>query len=111
LNVPFQTLRDDLAHQKLIAVINDRLRYFEEHGYQNLLNRMFDLLAPKPKPGGEEQTPNQVNEPRPEYIAARKLRVPFDKALLTSEDDVDQYLEKLRAVLMAQVNAGKRVQI
>jgi energy-coupling factor transporter ATP-binding protein EcfA2 len=113
LNAPFQTLRDDLAHQKLIAVINDRLRYFEEHGYQNLLNKMFDLLTPKPKPepGGNKQTTNLVKEPRPEYIAARQLRVPFDKALLTSEDEVDQYLEKLRAVLMAQLKAGKRVQI
>ena len=113
LNAPFQTLRDDLAKQRLIAVINDRLRHFEDHGYQNLFNKLFDLLTPTPNPesAGNEQTTNQVKEPRPEYVAARKLRVPFDKALLTSEDDVDQYLEKLRVVLMVEVAAGKRIQI
>ncbi|MBK1621486.1 hypothetical protein CKO42_24360 [Lamprobacter modestohalophilus] len=113
LNEPFKELKEHLAQQKLIAVINDRLRYFEEQGYQKLLDRMFDLLTPKPDPekdtGGGKSA--GVREPRPKYVAARQLRVPFDKPLLTTAQDIDQYLEQLRTVLLEQINSGKRVQI
>jgi hypothetical protein len=113
LNPPFKELQDHVAQQKLIAVINDRLRYFEDHGYQKLLDRMFDLLKPKPDQekdiGGGK--PAGVKEPRPQYVAARQLRVPFDKPLLSTAEDVEHYLVQLRTVLMEQVQAGKRVQV
>ncbi|MBK5941350.1 BREX system P-loop protein BrxC [Halochromatium roseum] len=114
LNAPFQELKAHIAQQRLIAVINDRLRYFEEQGYQKLLDRMFALLEP-PKPDPETDAdngkPTGIKEPRREYVAAKQLRVPFDKPLLTTAQDIDQYLEQLRTVLLEQINAGKRVQI
>ena len=113
LNAPFRELQDHIAQQRLIAVINDRLRYFEDQGYQKLLDRMFDLLKPKPEPGQDTDggKPDWVKEPRPEYVAAKHLRVPFDKPLLTTADDVDAYLQALRDTLLEQVRNGKHIRV
>jgi len=113
LNAPFKELKEHLAQQKLIAVINDRLRYFEEQGYQKLLDRMFDLLTPKPDPekdtdGGKLEG---VKETRPAYVAARQMRVPFDKPLLTTAEDVEAYLDVLRGALLGQIRNGKSIRV
>ena len=113
LNAPFKELNDHLAQQKLIAVINDSLRYFEDQGYQKLLDRMFDLLAPKPETGQDTggEKPQGVKEPRPEYVAAKQIRVPFDKPLLTTAEDVEAYLEALRNALLGQISDGKSIRV
>jgi hypothetical protein len=113
LNAPFKELNDHLAQQKLIAVINDNLRYFEDQGYQKLLDRMFDLLSPKSEPGQgtDGGKPEGVKETRPEYVAAKQLRVPFDKPLLTTAEDVDAYLEALRGALLGQIRDGKSIRV
>ena len=46
LDAPFQDLIEHIKQQSLIAVINDRLRYFEEQGYQKLLTKLIDLTHP-----------------------------------------------------------------
>ena len=42
---------------------------------------------------------------------SRSIRVPFDKAWLADEADVDRYLAALREAMMKEISAGKRVQI
>ena len=110
LNVPYKELIDDINQQKLIAVINDRMRYFEEQGYQRLLAKMVEMGRPKPEVTGAGSEP-RVAEPEIEYIPARKLKVSFDKAWLADEADVDEYLESLREALLREIEAGKRIQV
>ena len=55
--------------------------------------------------------PDQVKEPKIEYVHSRQVRVTYDKAWLASEEDVDRYVESLRAGLLDEVRKGKRVQI
>lgn len=116
LDTPYQELIDHIKRQDLIAVINDRLRYFEEQGYQALLNKMVDLTAPKPASGAEpsdssEEDNKHTKEPRPEYIASRNINVAFDKVWLADETDVDRYLDSMRKALLEEIRKGKRIQI
>lgn len=117
LDAPYQELIDHIKRQDLIAVINDRLRYFEEQGYQKLLTRMIDLTAPKVASGAaasgssEEDNDEHPKEPRPEYIASRNISVAFDKAWLVDEGDVERYLESMRKALLEEIRKGNRIQI
>lgn len=112
---PYRDLDEDIARQHLIAVVNDRLRYFEDTGYQKVLAKMVELASPKPKetPGSQpsDDRPPEVDEPIPEYVQARKIRVPYDKAWLASEEDLDNYLKVLRQQLLNELVQGKRIQV
>ena len=90
----------------LIAVIRDTLRRFEDEEYQALLARMCRWAAPKSVPGDQE-----AHEEPVEYIAARSIKVPFDKAWLADEADVERYLEATRKAYLDAVKSGKRIQI
>ncbi|MCB0739285.1 MAG: BREX system P-loop protein BrxC, partial [Bacteroidetes bacterium] len=114
---PFQDLMDHIHHQNLIAVINDRMRFFEDQGYQVLLAKMVELATPKPDDNDIDQSDNDGKDTqerkisRPEYISVRKINVAFSKALLTDETDVESYLESMREALLEEIRKGKRIQI
>ncbi|WP_430228629.1 BREX system P-loop protein BrxC [Nitrosomonas communis] len=116
LDKPYKDLIEHIEQQQLIAVINDKLRYFEEQGYQKLLARMVDMVTPEPVSGTnnkrqeKDQLP-EVNAPKTEYIYARQLRIPYDKAWLADESDVNRYLEFMREALLEEIRKGKRIQI
>ncbi len=114
LDAPYKELIDHISQQPLIAVINDRMRYFEEQGYQKLLAEMVAMAKPKPtktETTDREDSEPRVAEPEIEYISTRKLRVTFNKAWLADEADVDEYLKQLREALLSEIKAGKRIQI
>jgi hypothetical protein len=71
----------------MIAVIRDKVRYFDENG--NMAARR-----------------NMVN-----WSATAQLHVAFAKLTLTGEQDVDRYVDALKAALLAAVKAGKQVQL
>ena len=91
-------------------MINDSAAYFEDHGYQKLLDRMFDLLTAQAGTGAEHGRRHNLmgsSEPRPSAIrrGQRQLRVPFDKPLAEHGGaDVEHYLARsCRTALMEQV--------
>ena len=104
INRPFDELNEAISHQKLIAVIRDTLRRFEENGYQRLLSQIASL-------GHPTQTPAPALEPLIEYVPSRAVMVSFDKAWLADETDVDRYLESLRKALLDEIHKGKRIQV
>jgi hypothetical protein len=116
LDKPFADLTEHINEQQLIAVINDRLRYFEDQGYQVLLSKMVEMATPKPvvstvnEPTGDE-VPVPAPKPRIETIHTRQIRVSYDKAWLADETDVERYLESMREALLDEIRKGKRIQI
>jgi hypothetical protein len=124
---PFDDFHANIERQKLIAVIRDTLRRFEENEYQRLLSQMTAWAQPAPtpapapsakpcgaaKPDGEPvpAPPPQKPEPRIEYLPCRAVKVAFDKAWLANETDVDDYLKSLREALLDEIRKGKRIQI
>jgi len=128
LTQPFETFAAAIAQQKLIAVIRDTLRQFEETEYPQLLSRMTTWAQPAPAPAKDRETPDTtlpisysgasasstkitVTEPKIEYVSSKFVPVPFDKAWLADEADVDRYLAAMRAALLAEIQSGKRIQI
>ncbi|MTW21824.1 BREX system P-loop protein BrxC [Allochromatium palmeri] len=116
LDKPYQDLIDHFDQQQLIAVINDRLRYFEDQGYQKILAKMVELATPKPRPPDDrddqcDKDAEKVAEPKIQYIPARQIQVAYDKAWLADETDVDRYLESMREALLEEIRKGRRIQI
>jgi len=104
----FTSCSKQIDDSPLVAVIRDTLRRFEESDYQGLLAKMCRWAAPKPT---KESADSEVHEEPVEYIAARSINVPFDKAWLADETDVDRYLAEARKAYLDAVSSGKRVQI
>lgn len=116
LDKPYQDLVVHIEQQQLIAVINDRLRYFEDQGYQKLLASMVEMATPVPPLPEDQDEPvdnasPKVREPKIEYVHSRQVRVSYDKAWLADETDVDHYLESQSKALLEEIRKGKRIQI
>lgn len=116
---PFERCTQSIAQQKLIAVIRDTLRRFEDDEYQRLLSCLSTWAKPalaKPMVTGTAATTivNETgtpDEPKIEYVPSRNIRVDFDKAWLADASDVDRYVESMRKALLKTISDGKRVQI
>lgn len=122
---PFNEFGSGIERQKLIAVIRDTLRRFEENNYQQLLSQMTSWIQsasthePVAKPDQvDKATSDEVGSKQPavaeqpiEYVPSRSLKVAFDKAWLADETDVERYLESMREALLNEIRNGKRIQI
>jgi hypothetical protein len=87
--------------RRIIAVVRDDLRTFQEQTHPGLLAR----LTPPAPPGGE------VKEDPPEYVSGQAIQVPFNKPWLADEKDVDEYVEALREAFLAELKKKKRIQV
>ena len=121
---PFDEFNAAIERQKLIAVIRDTLRRFEENDYRRLLSQITlwvqptPTSEPAPKPDetavpyeGARPASSVKLEPHIEYIPSRSVRVSFEKAWLADETDVERYLESMREALMGEIRKGRRIQI
>ena len=118
---PFSKFAQTVRDQKLIAVIHDMQRRFEESEYQKLLSQLTALSQPKLQPATSTkaiETSKQattsyppVADPTVEYVPGRSIKIPFNKAWLADESDVERYLESMREALLAEIRNGKRIQI
>ena len=131
--------------EKLIPVIREGVRRFEESEYPRIIAQVCaaadaavktaaGALAPpdgqsepsappaaspplsstgKPQgqAGGGQGVPQPQPAPKVEIVSIRSVKVPFDKPLLTSEADLDTYLDSTRKTLLEEIRKGKRIQI
>ena len=131
--------------EKLIPVIREGVRRFEESEYPRIIAQVCAAAdaavksaagafaepggqgepstpaadsstgSSKDKPQGQAGDAQEPSQPQPapkvEIISIRSARVPFDKPLLTSEADVDTYLDSMRKTLLEEIRKGKRIQI
>jgi hypothetical protein len=109
---------ETIEKQTLIAVIRDNLRRFEEVEYQRLLARMSAWALPKPETSPQPLSSNGSTggvavaaKARIEYVTGRSIRVPFHKAWLADESDVESYLKLMHEAMLREIHEGKRIQI
>lgn len=122
LTKPFIDFSAEIEKQKLIAVIRDNLRRFQDNDYPRLLSQMTAWAHP---PAATPQTPSDsgdsdaatnttqttLSEKTIQYISRNTLKISFNKAYLADEKDVDDYLESVRKALIEEITKGKRIQI
>lgn len=137
LTRPFDNFLPATNRPQLIAVVRDTLARFKDSDYQRLLTQMLTWAQPKPEPVPEPvnvstrepamagatstaTTPPSDSTPRPapptpqpqiQIIQSRAVKVPFTKAWLADESDVDQYVESMRKALLQEIRNGKKIQI
>ena len=139
----FVAFSQKMELEKLIPVIREGVRRFEESEYPRIItqvcaaaNAAVKSAAGAPaQPGGQGgsstppadsspasskdkpqartgdvQEPSQY-APKVEIVSIRSVKVPFDKPLLTSEADLDTYLDSTRKTLLEEIRKGKRIQV
>lgn len=104
---PFESVSKKIATEKLIAVIRETVRGFKDHQYSSLLAQLTDWARPKSESG--EINPQLTA--KIEYISRQQIQVSFDKPYLGDREDVDRYLEAMRAALLTEIQQGKRIQV
>lgn len=122
----FDTAKQKIDQQTLIAAIRDTANTFENQEYGRLLQQIADWNTPESEresnatpaavPGDSGEEAGSTSEPIParpktEIVAAKDLRVSFSKPLLESEADVEAYLESYKEALINTVQQGKKVQV
>jgi energy-coupling factor transporter ATP-binding protein EcfA2 len=101
LTQEFDRLADRLGEESLISEIRETKRTFETDTYTGLLTELD-------KKGDDDDGP----DPSPVvYVNTSDLSVKFDRPYVASDEDVNAYVESLKAALLEQVKAGKRVRV
>ncbi|MBL8506198.1 MAG: BREX system P-loop protein BrxC [Methylobacillus glycogenes] len=119
---PFLEAQQSLESQKRIAMIRDQLRHFEEVRYPHLLAMLeqWARLQPEKQPdlpdSPGEGTPRTSAQPtgtvvEPRIVPARTIQVGYAKPWLSTEAELDDYLQKQRMAWLKEIQAGHRVQI
>ena len=128
LDTPYGKIIDNIDEQTLIATINERLRFFKEKAYPDTLQKMVVMATPKPaplplktsnegnndnkdKPQPQVSQPQQVSEPKIDYVTSSQIDIPYDRAWLESEADVERYLQAMSQALLNEIRKGKRIHI
>lgn len=110
LMLPFEQFSQSIAQQKLIAVIRENKRNFEETKYSALLSKMSVWVQPEPASNAAKGSGSKYNvEPR--FIPQKAVNVEFDKPWLEDETDLDRYLEAMREAMLTEIQNGKRIQL
>jgi hypothetical protein len=109
LQKPFIQTLNDIKRQKLIAVIRDTQRRFEEVEYGRILTKLNSFNEPAKQPiktGGEVKA---LEKPKPKYVSVKAIKVPFTKPWLENEQQVDEYLKSLKKAIMKEIKDGNKV--
>ncbi len=103
-------LIEKINTQALIAKIRDDMHYFEEMQFLALLTKMQVMLKPTREQPCKDHPGEYVVT---EYISGSAIiaGVLMDQAVLASEDEINQYTEKIRNALIGEIKKGKRIQI
>lgn len=109
---PFNEFDAAIERQKLIAVIRDTLRWFEESDYPQLLAQLSGQWSvASGKQGEGKSTVGKKKTVHYPLVTIHSLKVPFSAAWLADETDVERYLESMREALLDEIRKGKRIQI
>ncbi len=114
----FVDATEEIKRQKLIAVVRENLRRFEESKYPKLLERVGNEAhknREKWKKGdfGKKNDRSKSEEEKSsiEYVSGKSIPISFGKAWLADESDVERYLKLMREAFLSEIHKGKRIQI
>ncbi|MCB1218921.1 BREX system P-loop protein BrxC [bacterium] len=94
----FENMSKELDSVRLVAVLRDKVWRFTNDVVNSHLKKLLAAAAP-------------AGAAPVEFVWIRELKPDFKQGLLASDDDVDSYIESLRAALKAEIKAGRRIQL
>lgn len=100
----FQTIADDVAQRPFVSEISHAVNQFENGEYRRLLQQIHEWATPSDVVDDDDR---EIVE----FVGLKHLTVPFPKATLSNEDDLDQYLESLKTAAMKEIGQGKHIQL
>jgi len=107
---PFLKEMEKVKQQRFIA----NIRQVKENVGQlvtDQLNVMMELLKPpKPVETSGDSKP-EVQEPKPRYVNKNNVRFSFDKNVLQTEQDVEEYVEALKKAFLEQIQNNRRINL
>lgn len=102
----FSMLNENLESAHLAAVIRDQIVRFRNSSVPEILQSLVPRLEPK-RDGEAGGTPAEAIQ----IVSRRDIEAGIDKRWLTSEGDIEAYLEALRAAYVKAIQDGKRIQL
>ena len=109
---PLESQLEKLHREKLIPVIKDVSIYCSTDLYTRQLTLLYELAKPKPVPPDTETGAPTVKpkpEPKTEFIQSSKIKVRYNKTHLSTTEDVDEYINKLKEKYIEAVKQGKNI--
>ncbi|MBL7471375.1 BREX system P-loop protein BrxC [Robertkochia sediminum] len=114
---PFEQERQKVAAQRYIANLRTLASDVSGKMLTSQRNALMVFARPKPEPvpvsGGEspQKETAKVAEPEVHYIDKKNIPVKFTKTELRTEEDVDAYVEALRATLKKHIQDKRRISL
>lgn len=97
--------RGTIENARFVSVIRDRLQRYVSEDFPAQLALAARLTEPE-EPGGDEPP-----EPRASYTPVKSLRVSCGLPYIATEDNLDVWLEALRAAAVAELKKGNRISL
>ncbi len=100
---PFEDEIEKLKSQRYIGNMRNIANNLVEEMYSKQLNAIGVLLAK------ENSLTGKIEEPAFKYIRSTDVKTTFTKSELQTEEDVNEYIEKLKLAMLEKVRDNKRI--
>lgn len=102
---------DKISSQSKIAMIRDSINKFINEKYPSIFDEIFTYKEVNTL-SSEVTPPNQVSEEgrkEEKVITSRNIHVSYSKAYLSSKEDVEDYIDSLKAQYIKEIENGKQI--
>lgn len=100
--------KQSILDQVLIGVLREKLSGFKSRGFTGIVEKVIRLAAEKtpPKPPRVGQPPKVTPPDEAKVISVKDIPTPFKGKLLSSEDEVREYVQELERTYLERVRAN-----
>lgn len=100
IETAYQKVTSLISQETMIPMIASHKTQFVDHIYLDLLNEIDVVQAPV---GGDK--------PRSKIISAKNLKPCYNKEIIESDADLDEYLKSLKQAFLTELGKGNRIKV
>ena len=100
IETEYQAYKNLILQETMIPMIATHQMQFTDQVYLDMLNKIAALQAPE----GEDKPPAQI-------INAKSLKPRYDKDIISSTADLDEYLKSLKQAFLVELDKGNRIKV
>lgn len=107
----FQSCKENISKESLIASVKDIVSNFENNQYINLINLVIENSKPKADMQNNDTSVAVEQPKRQEYVQAQKLSLTYSKPIVSDESQLNEYIDSLKNAMLEQIKDGKIIQV